>query len=236
MNFIKYILFIFFLSICNQLFSQDDNLNREKIDSLRKIYCIDCKNYLKNLKKDSLLSLRAPLINDKLRKDFRCKKTYNIPDSSFLSVFPFNADSIIIALPKDSCDDEIRTLKKMTSEEIGKFASILYNYDYRKRAEVISILAYLKNFPIDLIFYKNGKQDYLYLRFEADGGKVFTDNSFSNDETYIYLGELCEEHSSMLQQFLLDNYNYRIFHIPCEGCKEDINIELIPIPQSVQVE
>lgn len=221
-NIIKYSVIVIFLSICNQLFAQNSNLNKVQIDSLRRVYCMDCKTYLKNIKKDSLLSLQPPSANLKPREDFRCEKKFNIPDSLFVSVFPFNADSIIIAVPKDSCGSEIHTLKKMTLEEIGQFAGILYNYDYRKRTELITFhYHFLWTFPVNLIFYNNGNPNYLYLRFEGDGDRLFTHDSFSDE---IYWGEYCEERANMLQQFLLDNYNYRIFHIDSCDCKKKIEV------------
>jgi hypothetical protein len=141
------ILIFLILSICNHLFSQRINLNETQIDSLRKAYCIDCRNYLKSIKKGSSLSLQPPAANMKTRKDFRCEKKFNIPDLLFLSVFPFNSDSILIAIP-DSINENIHILRKMTSEETGQFASILYNYDYRKRAEITMILYNCKIFNI----------------------------------------------------------------------------------------
>jgi hypothetical protein len=227
---VRIILFCLILSICNHLFSQAINLNETQIDNLRQVYCIDCKNYFKSIKKDSLLSLSLPppppLNSKKYRKDFRCEKKFNIPDSLFLTVFPFNSDSIMIAAPRDSCENKIHVLRKMTSEEIGQFASILYNYDYRKKAEIMMRVSYwTRTFPpnVALLFYNNGKSDYLYLFFEDQ----CMSDSFSNDEAYMYWGEYCDERYNLLRQFFLDNYNYKIFYIPCCECEEEIKVELI---------
>jgi hypothetical protein len=224
------IIFCLILSICNHLFSQENNLNRTQIDSLRKAYCLDCKNYFKSIEKDSLLSLPPPPNSKKYRKDFRCEKKFNIPDSLFLTVFPFNADSIMIAAPRDSCENKIHILRKMTSEETGQFASILYNYDYRKKAEItMTHYAWSRTFPpnVALLFYNNGKSDFLYLFFE--GNQLLIKDSFSNDDTDIYWGECCDERYNLLKQFFLDNYNYKIFNIPCCPC--ETGFELEPIKQ-----
>jgi hypothetical protein len=206
-----FIIFVLFFS-CEKLFSQEYNLNESKIDSLRKIYCIDCRNIIAKYKRQPILLMS----NMKTRKNFHCKKQYNIPDSLFLTVYPFDADSILVAVPEDvhNSDPKMKVLAKMTSKETGEFANILYNYDYKK-VELITIISegYYKNYPPDIMleFFRNNHRDYIYLFFDDRKIRIvnyFLDNK--NEDVDIYWGEYCEERHSMLIKFFLNNYKYDI--------------------------
>lgn len=78
----------------------------------------------------------------------KSEKKYNIPDSIFLSSYPFNADSIVIVQGSNYCNEgykyleiqhellqeyginNYRIIKKMSTDEIVEFADNLYNYDF----------------------------------------------------------------------------------------------------------
>lgn len=71
-----------------------------------------------------------------------CERLYNIPDSIILNAFPFDADSIVVAVPnlgKDSYEDvycdfdkpgRYPVISKMTPKDIVEFANNIYNYDF----------------------------------------------------------------------------------------------------------
>lgn len=71
-----------------------------------------------------------------------CEKLYNIPDSIILNAFPFDADSIVVAVPNlgiDSYEDvycdfdklgRYPVISKMTPKDIVEFADNIYNYDF----------------------------------------------------------------------------------------------------------
>ncbi|NDV67899.1 hypothetical protein [Dysgonomonas sp. 25] len=82
------------------------------------------------------------IILDQYSDSLICKRLYNIPDSVILQSYPYNADSILVAIP-DSCRDthdnvycdfdktnRYPILSKMTKEEMLEFADNIYNYDF----------------------------------------------------------------------------------------------------------
>lgn len=70
-----------------------------------------------------------------------CEKLYNIPDSVILKNYPYDADSIYVAIPdssKDTSDnvfcgynkiDRYPIIAKMTKDELLEFTDNIYNYD-----------------------------------------------------------------------------------------------------------
>lgn len=177
----------------------------ESIDSLRYIYSIHPEKFPRKYN-----TFLPPKANMKSRKNFNCKKYYNIPDSCFLDIFPFDADSILVFVPKNNSDpnSDIVNIGKMEHSTTGMFASILYNYDFKKKAELTIIhWDIYQSYPSDILikFYHDNTENFMYLFFEED--RVRIETSFPND---LYWGEPCKERYSLLKHLFEMNYNIQV--------------------------
>lgn len=199
----------------------------EVIDSIRVKYCID-KNYLKR----TILydSIPPPPLTKKDEKkfyaDFSCKKRYKIPKKELSTLYPFNADSIVISI-LDDCywqNGKEEIIGKMTIKQINQFVDILYNYGFKKIEGVhmswIDICGCGLPIPdVRLYFYHETESKYLDIF-----AKGFVD-SFAEENPYkdydseeviyesnngIYWGDRCEETYSKLYSFIKKNFKYKL--------------------------
>lgn len=205
-----------FLALCH--LSSQNRISRQKMDKLiniNSIYSVDTVQ---------LVNERIPPpppLTDNVSTNNMCKKKYNVPDSLFLTLYPFNADSIVIVYPDTCCDSfsryedfrDLFKLKKMKKEEIAFLANQLYNYNYIEKSNYRVITTYIdqiKRPDIIFLFYHNQTQNELVLYFD-EYPQLRMETSFHE----LYWGANCSDLYNRLISFFKEEYNFTI-----EKCKE----------------
>ena len=212
------VLYIVLLIPC-KLFSQN-KMSHQELNRLIRIYS---ENTL-----DTIQSTCLPPhpLTDNVSIDNRCDKKYNIPDSLFLALYPFDADSIVIVYPDTCCDSfskykdyhDLFKLKKMGKKDIAFFASQLYNYDYidsRSSRVIVKNIDQFRRPDIVLLFYHNHVQNSLGLYFD-ECPQLRIETSFSE----LYWGADCSDLYNRLISFFKEKYDYTIKE--CSDC--------VPVP------
>ncbi len=216
-------------------FYPQEILNGRTLQTLYNTYCIDCKPDKKTKNNDVAGFFPPPLLHHiKELKDFTCEKKYNIPDSVFLSLYPLNADSIVVMIPDAYCDsfDNYKTLFKMTEKEIADFAGLLFNYDFITKDYncIITTITIRgeKRADIMLQFHHKDKINQLSLYFDEEPQIRFEDTF---DEAFgINWRTNCKDWYSKLKSFFYENYNYKIQECWEKGYDNPAIIIPIPIP------
>ena len=159
----------------------------------------------------------------------------SISDSILLKIYPFDSDSIIVFYPDSCCDnlrieqvyeDNYHYLKNMNKNEIAKLAKQFIGYYYKKDYKGIILSENITEFyrpDIYLLFYKNGKKDYLKMFFSDN--HVRFESSF-DEETNLYFNEWCKDLESRLKLYFQKYFNYTIQE--CEDCDYIFNGILTP--------
>lgn len=202
-----------------KLLSQN-KMSRQELNRLIRIYSGDTMDTIQSI------SLPPPPLTDNAGTDNRCGKKYNIPDSLFLALYPFDADSIVIVYPDTCCDSfskykdyhDLFKLKRMEKKDIAFFASQLYNYDYINRRDcraIVKNIDQIRRPDIVLLFYHNHVQNSLALYFDECPQLRF-DSSFSE----LYWGTDCSDLYNRLISFFKEKFDFTIKK--CSDC--------IPVP------
>lgn len=161
-----------FLALCH--LSSQNIISRQKIDELINIYSV-CSVDTVELANQRIPP--PPPLTDNVSTHNKCEKKYDVPDSLFLTLYPFDADSIVIVYPDTCCDSfskykdfrDFFKLKKMENKEIAFFANQLYNYDYIEENNYRVVATYIdqiKRPDIIFLFYHNQTQNELVLYFD----------------------------------------------------------------------
>lgn len=216
------LVFICFFAIESSAQSRADFFT---IDSLRYLYNENINtDEFKN--KRNLVLPPPPLPNDSsIRKNFCCKRKYDIPLSEFSKIYPFNADSIIVQAPSDSFDymsEQFQILGKMSNDEITHFTDLLYNYDFEEDAEVTIVvhnIYEIRSPDIRIDFYNKGRTNSLHL-FIDDSNQVRIESFFDIND--LYWGEECSDRYGRLYSFFNEVYNYDIHSRSNETSKEEL--------------
>lgn len=203
------------------VFSQN-KASHQEMNRLIRIYSEDAVDTIQS----KSIPPPPPLI-DNISIDNRCEKIYNIPDSLFLGLYPFDADSIVIAYPDTCCDSfskygdyqDFFKLGKMEKKNIAYFASQLYNYNYIDRKDshvIVKHIDQIRRPDIVFLFYHNHVQNTLALYFD-ECPQLRIETTFSE----LYWGAECSDLYNRLIYFFKEEYDFTI-----KKCREYI----APVP------
>lgn len=125
-------------------------------------------------------------IDNEYKDSLICVKAHNIPDSILLNSYPFDADSIFIAIPnlgRDTYDDvyydfdkpgRYPIISKMTKEETAEFADNIYNYNFTGNHSIYYSSVEKDNPPrIEIYQYETTFRD-MVIRTSLSRAKNFT--------------------------------------------------------------
>lgn len=173
-------------------------------------------------------------VNAKNANNLKCVRKHISSDSILSKTYPFDADSIIVFYPDRCCDDipiggnyedHYHYLKKMTRNEIIQFAAQFIDYDYQSLESEITLSENIFEFnrpDIILLFYKEGKKNYLKMFF--DDNTIRFESSF-DDKTDLYFKEWCNDLEYRMRMFFKLYFDYTIEK--CNNCDPVIILEEI---------